>query len=99
MNIVQFEIMKNNLCAVSYTALELREFIEQCWTERDRLCKLIIDYERSKIRPYHVKDAGKWISGINTAISEINRLKGIAVRLERDLKGIEYKTPKRELMK
>lgn len=94
MNIVQFEIMKNNLNSVSYTATELRDFIEQCWTERGRLCKLISDYERSKIRPYHVKDVGKWIHGINTSISEINRLKGIAVRLERDLKGVSYELPK-----
>lgn len=86
MNIVKYECMKQNIETVSYTQQELRDFIKQCWAERDKFCKLIDDYEKLKIRPLHVKDVGKWIFGLNSAISEINRLKGIAVRKERELK-------------
>jgi hypothetical protein len=94
MNTVKFQIMSQNLSTAVYTAVELREFIEQCWVERGKLCKLMTDYERHKIRPLHVKNVGEWIKGINLAIADINRLKGVAVRLERDLKGVSYELPK-----
>ncbi|QHJ79215.1 MAG: hypothetical protein [Caudoviricetes sp.] len=94
MNTVKFQIMSQNLGGVVYTALELREFIEQCWVERGKLCSLLTNYERNKIRPLHVKNVGEWIKGINSAIAEINRIKGVAVRLERDLKGVSYEMPK-----
>lgn len=86
MNTLKFQEMSQNIETVSYTQQELRDFIKQCWAERDKLCKLMDDYRVKKIRPLHVKDVGKWIFGINSAISEINKLKGIAVRKERELK-------------
>lgn len=86
MNIVKFECMKNNIETVSYTQQELREFIKQCWAERDKFCKLMDDYIKFRLRPLHVKNAGEWYHGLTVAVSEINKLKGIAVRKERELK-------------
>lgn len=86
MNIVKYECMKQNIETVSYTQQELREFIKQCWDEREKLCKFMADYEMYKIKPNHVKNGGEWYKGLTLAVSKINRLKGIAVRKERELK-------------
>lgn len=86
MNIIRFQEMSQNIETVNYNQQELREFIKQCWAEREKLCKLMDDYRVRKIRPLHVKNAGDWYHGLTIAVSKINDLKGIAVRKERELK-------------